>query len=345
MDRILISLLSILVIFGWSGIASFLYFVFLKKEIVQITYATLSTFTMLVVYYFYGLLGLLTLTGAVVSMICAGAMFWFDMSLQEIQDQANDMTKDKKEDGSVTPGGGGDNEDMVENTYLSVLIDNFYRRVGLTEEWIEYFKDRYQDLSKRFDAIIDTLYGVLVQLKELTQVIPIFSTIYSLVDYIWESVASFINSVISLKELSKMSRQMSNMGGNGSQSIDLSALEGLLGGLNSNSRSNSRSNSNDSIPIMPQTGLPQMGLPQMGLPNLGGFDLNQMAEIERNMTPQQKKQAEEAAMKMMNNMDFSQMGDMMSMFGMGPPPSTVRGNGNVRNPKVVGKNNRKNKRR
>jgi len=339
MDRILIAILAVLTALGFSGTATTLYLFWLWSGFVKTEWTTLSSVTALAIYWFYGLFGLIVLTGAVLSTVCALAMFWFDMSLQDIQEQAHDTVNDARPEDERTDRVDDSNqndENVSSITDFDKISHKICEQTGLTEEQAEayrlQFMERYDRASTAFDSTYETCAGAVTQLRELTDEIPLISIMYHYSDYVRKEIGTYIKAVLSLKELSKLSRQGFGQNPNGApdftalQNIDMGALLGGLEvmGMGGNSASTA-TEAAGSTPA-PTSGSRSAAppFPQMG--GFGGFDMSQMAALERNMTPQQKRQAEQAAMNMMQNFDLSQMGDMMSMFGgMGAPQQNTQG--------------------
>src|SRR6056297_827755 len=71
MDNLLIFFLAILTVFGFSGVATAIYFFWLWSGFVKTEWTTLSSFIALLSYWFYGLTGLIFMGGSVLTMICA----------------------------------------------------------------------------------------------------------------------------------------------------------------------------------------------------------------------------------------------------------------------------------
>jgi hypothetical protein len=341
MDNLLIFILATLTGFGFSGVATFLYFIWLCSGFVKTEWTTLSSFTALMVYWFYGLFGLVFLGGSVISTVCALAMFWFDMSLQDIQEKAHESVNEARPEDerkqlkpSVKPSGGDD-----DTTLLDMSREQFCQRTGMSDEEFEKRKQKYltayRGVADRFDGIYNVCYSGVLRARELTDEIPVITLFYYYFDLVRKEINTYIKAVLSLKELSKLSR--AGFGDpNGApdfsalQNIDIGALLGGLEamGMGGNAGNESTSDSTTSSETTstqsadtksapaPAFPFPPMG----GMGGMGGFDMSQMAELERIMTPEQKRQAEQAAMSMLQNFD---LGNMMSMFG--PPPSSQSG--------------------
>jgi hypothetical protein len=259
----------------------------------------------MIIYYLYGLIGLTVLSCATLSIVCSGAMFWFDMSLEDIQSQTNEITK---------------TDEITKTVDNAQLVESFYKKTGFTPLDMVLFKmkwlEKYELVSSYFNLVTDNLIKIFSKLRELTEIMPMFSNVYEYYDYVKELVNELIQSIFAFKQLSKLSRSMTLPSQNNNQpAFDLSALNGLFDNMTDNT-------SNDGN----------------GLNGLGGFDMSQMSDIEKNMTAEQKKQANDAAMNMLNNFDMS---NMMSMFGM-PQPNTnpTKSNANSK-PRINNKKNKK----
>ena len=341
MDKILIFILAALTAFNFSGVATFIYLIWLWTGFVKTEWITLSSFTALLVYWFYGLFGLVFLTGTLISSICALAMFWFDMSIQDLQEKAHDSVNEvRPEDEKVEA---SDDNVGDSTTLLDLTTEQVRRRTGLSEaefeEKMQEYLNKYQNVSERFNEFYETAYSSIVRARELTDEIPFIALAYYYFDYFWNELNTYCKAIISLKELSKLSR--AGFGDpNGQpdfsalQNIDMSALLGGLGAMgmgpdvaeNTGTLGSNQANSQSARNINPSN--PPLGgmtfPPMSGMGGMGGFDMSKMAELERTMTPAQKQQAEQAAMNMLQNFDMSQMGDMMSMFGgMGAPANNA----------------------
>lgn len=328
MDNLLIFIITFLTAIDFSGIATVLFFIWLWTGFVKIEWTTLSSFTVLLIYWIMGFFGLIILSGAVITTVCALAMFWFDMSLQDVQDRAKETVNDARPENERQNPDSTTAEEKKENidTLTDTLTSKLLTLVGITQENLnthyQKFSSKYSKISNLFNSLYTLCLMGLSRFRDLTNDVPIVSLGYYYFDMIQKEVTVYIKAIISLKELSKLSRAgfgdpNSTPDFSALQNIDMTALMGGLEAMGMGSTQQTSSNStntteNTNNTISNGTGQ-NRGFP--GLGNMGGFDMTQMAELERNMTPEQKRQAEKAAMNMMQNFDLNQMGDLMNMFG------------------------------
>jgi hypothetical protein len=327
MNRIIISALIALTAFNYSGIASFIYLIMLLSGFVDTNYASLSSFTALSIYFMHGLFGLFSLMASVILTMVSGIMFWFDMSLQDVQKKAIELNKhDAGTKNAGTKNAGTKNED-TKNAEAEIeigpyMLSSFLLKMGIDVESFDTVKntwfERYRAISNAFDNVTDIMYTGIQQFRALTIDVALFTHVYGAYDYMYDIMYSFINSVDTLKQMSSMSRDSMTQ----PNRFDLPLPQ--FGNMGKNKKASKNTNNQPFPGLGGMGGLGGLGgLSGLGgLGGLGGFDMKQMQEMENSMTPKQKEQAEQAARDMLGNFDLSQMGDMMSMFGMHPPPNS-----------------------
>lgn len=279
MDNLSVAFLVFLFMFSGSGLTTAVFLTMLLTKFADLTCFTLFSFSVLSVYFIYGFAGLLFIMLSTFTVITSGLMFWFDVSLLEMQDK---MTKELKLQNKLN-----DLDDNVEKltlveqkfaeleNYKLQTLNVFYKKTGLDDKKVAKLLENYKSLSMNFDNLVNVVYEYLLTFRKATENTVGLKELYKYCDY----VLIVKNGIINARTLHRMSREVQNP-----------------------TLSNNTNNNNDPFSMLGNFG------------NLGDLSqLNKQVEKELlNMSPAQKKQMDDMAKQMFGNIN---MDDMMGMFG------------------------------
>lgn len=212
-----------------------------------------------------GLIGLIATMITTFLLFISGLMYWYDVSLSELDDivkhdTINKINIEKKLECAQE----------IRNQYYDVLV----KKIGLSSLTIDRVIQYYNLCSVRFDNVLSFLHKFIINFRDLTADIFLLKHIY----YVYDSAYGCVDMISSLKTLHKLTKD-----------IQLP---------NVNTKTN---NGNNKI--------------FDNLPKLNFSDLmEQKTEIEKSMTKQQKKEADDMMNQLFNNLNFDNfMGMMQNM--------------------------------
>ena len=216
MDKLLVALLGFSFIFGNSGLTSAGLLALLFSGAVPLNHITLVSLTYLITYYFYGLYGLFYFMTASLSMITCGAMYWFELSVADIKQNANNLKFQANENSSEFTDSSKSTNLTEFDKKLAVLTDlkthginSFCQKSGLTPEHIVSLKGYYNVASTQFNMVCDVIYGYMCQFRETTKNIAVLTTIYYAYDQIWV----YKKNIETVRSLHKITKNMDSLMG------------------------------------------------------------------------------------------------------------------------------------
>lgn len=203
MDKLLIAILGFSFIFSGAGLTSAILLAILFSGAASLSHITLFSLTSLLTYYFYGFFGLFYVLMASLSLIACGAMYWFELSVDDMKQKAKELSLQEQSDPSTGPSE-LDKKLATFNEYKNTGLSSFCQRAGLTPERITLIKGYYASTSTRFDKICAVTYGYLCQFRETTKDIAGLKTIYHAYDQVWV----YKKNIETIRSLHKMTRNM-----------------------------------------------------------------------------------------------------------------------------------------
>lgn len=318
MDKLQIGLIGALIFLGHPHIAILLYAGLLASGTTSTNYATLSSFVGVLTYGLYGITGLLVSVFTTLALVCSGAMYWYDLSLEDIEKTALEQA-------------GKDDKSIVDPEAMSSLagqgVTFVCSKTGLTpaqiHNWYAMAVTYYNAASGHFDTFCDYGSWGITGLHGMTANLPGFILFYKYLALAYVRVLQCASAIQGLKQISKLGREISKP-----------PINDLVDDLDNELDSD--------VPIVSSSQRAFPGMPNMpgmpgGMPNMPGgmpFDMGQIQEFGKALTPEQRDEMSKAAMAMLGNIDMSQMaemfsamGDMGGMQGMSPgmPPSMPPG--------------------
>lgn len=224
MDKLLIAILGFSFIFSGAGLTSAALLAILFSGAATLDHITLISLTSLLTYYFYGFFGILYVIAAALSLIACGAMYWFELSVDDMKQKANELRLQEQSGTSDSQNLSDiDKKLAVLNEYKTKGLGSLCQRSGLTPERITTIKNYYNTSAKRFDSFCGVAYGYICQFRETTESIAGLKIIYQLYD----KILVYKKNLETIRSLHKMTRTMqSAMGGpmggpaGGNQSYD-----------------------------------------------------------------------------------------------------------------------------
>src|SRR5438874_2283508 len=100
MDRILFALIMCLFIFSGCGFASLALIAMLLFNRTELNYRTLSALTFLLTCHFYGIIGLFYIFIISLSFLLSAAMYWYEMSFEDIRHKLTEYDQQTFIDGN-----------------------------------------------------------------------------------------------------------------------------------------------------------------------------------------------------------------------------------------------------
>lgn len=282
MDKILIFFLCTLILCGYHYTATLVYAMWLATGFIGITWQNLMAFPLLYTYTVYGVFGLFSMLGCFAALFAACIMHMLKFDQTNQADRLDNIT-------SLVM--------YINNRYINRAYDTAY---PLIRPAYDRFYTKYVLCADGFDKLAcwvsETVYGFLCHFRSLTSETQYLSQLYAKYD----DAVLRVSSVASADYHSKM--------------IDLYMSNALEAELDAKDGVNI-----DNVDDLDESAEPttKSGMDSRTMnPDILNFDLSQLAEIERNMTPEQKKKADEdmsKIMKMFSNMDLG--GDLSKIFG------------------------------
>lgn len=184
------------------------------SKIILPDFITLSVYTILVTYYFYGLFGLIYLLGSTSVLILCGIMYWYELSPDDIKQHMIKYVESDPESVEV-------NKQITQyNQFVNKQISFVFQKIYLTESNLNtinryynhicsYFPmiNKYYTLtSSYYDNICSATYGYMKQLRIITSDIPIIKNIY----FVYDKLIVNIMNIETLRLFHKLSRNMQN---------------------------------------------------------------------------------------------------------------------------------------
>lgn len=318
MDRLIIALLIVLFFCGGSGLTSAGLLALIFGGVIDVTYATLSTVSVLLTYYICGLTGLFVVMFSSIALISSGCMYWYEMSFGDVKKMLQDMNKkgqasgekesrdkdsDKKKKESETDENESDDSKTQSfekrltefSEYKTKSVQAFYDKTGLTDQRLEKYKGYYLFVSTKFDSFCDASHYYLCQFRAATEEIAGLRELYSGYDKCLE----LKTNLEGLRSLHKLSRTM-----------QMPSAQSTASGSNSKSRESSGSQQKADPLAALFGGMGGSG----GMPGMGGMDFGELMKMNQQMESQlsslpadQRQQLDKMAMEMMGGM-FGNMG-------------------------------------
>ena len=312
MDRLQTSLIGFLLLTGHSYLATLLYGALLLAGIAPTHYVTLSSFCGVMTYAFYGVFGLLysALSFVLISTSCA--MYWYDVTLEDVSNKVLEQASATDTLGAAEVGEGTDEppntrRPVNRNTIYEDLTQFIESNTNITQDdinnWYDQFANYYGRASGYYDGFANFAISIMNMFYAATTGLPVFKDVYGYIAHYWTSITRLFYVIDGIKRVSKISRDLDNQLSSGARTVgDANSVDSVDEDLDDSvipTRSAAPSSSGPAFP----------GLSPMGM------DFEQMQKFEQSLTPQQRREMSEAAMKMMGNIDMTQMAGMMEAFG------------------------------
>jgi len=298
MDKILIFFLCTLILCGYHYTATIVYAVWLATGFIGVTWRNLTVFPLLYTYTVYGVFGLFSMLGCFIALFAACFMYMlkFDQSNPHDTNQTEQTNQTDRITSVVR---------YINNPHIDRAYDTMYPHL---KPAYDKFYIKYVICANGFNKLVcwvsDTVYGFLCHFRSLTSDMPYLSQLYAKYD----NTILQVSSVTSADYRSKM--------------LDLyvsNALEAELDAKDANHANHANHGADvDDIDDLDEPAEPTTkSINNWAMnPDMLKFDMAQLAELERNMTPEQRKKADEDMLKLMQmfgNMDAN--GDLSKMFG------------------------------
>jgi hypothetical protein len=292
MERLPLAILILSFIVSGAGLTTAEMLCYLLFGIASLNHVTLFSTLSLFTYYLYGFFGIMYVALSTLIFIACGLMYWFDMSLGDMQKKVMSIQKSSvispDTDKTVT-----DNSQISQDMELrlkqlqafkNTMIGSLCLKTGVTDDKINMIKNYYVLSSTKFDNFTDLLFTYIVRFRQITQDVMILKTIY----YIYDQIIIYTTLLKSFRKLSNMASNMSHV----------------------NNNSNQRQN-------QPQTNESDSDISENKQnPDINMFkSMSDFSEMGRHfattMTPEEKKLADDMAMHMMSGMGMGNLLDMM----------------------------------
>jgi len=264
MDRLLGALLTLLFVFYGTGSTCLGLMTTCITGMTTMNYRILFLITQLLTYYFYGFIGMFYVMMCSLSMIGCCAMYWFDMSPEDMKQKINEL-----KDGSPLTDSTSQRylfDDKVKRLieYKNNGVELFYKKTGLTADHVTKMRSSYIYVSQLFDKLCDMIYSCMCYVRKVTNDLVGFKTIY----YSYDRMCTFMENVENVRAMHMDSYAMQNtLTDTESQTNDKGKL-GLFGAMSPNDME----------------------------------EMELMQKQYQNMTPLQKKEEADKAMDMLKNM-------------------------------------------
>lgn len=355
MDKLSLTLLELLFVFGGSGLTATMLLFFLITGVVTLNCGTLFSLTTLFTYYFYGLFGLLyTMISSLSFLLCA-TMYWYELSFDDFKKSANNMREQTIKDLPQELEAEKINNDLddklqVLRKYLNkykVLGQTFVRdKLKLTDERIEKYQTSYKKISSKYDTVIDTLYNYLKKLRTLTENVPGFKFVYN----VYDEILQFKTLLESIRSMNKSMYNMPH-----ELQEDFNTTQQVKTPKNSTTSSSTETSTNISTDtetseesttattIKPSTSpknkdFNPLKSPIFTLPSENMNDLKELEEMQKKFNaipPDEKQKMDEMAMQLFGNMKLNDvitmMGGIEAMSGTTSSTSTTSGKNSSKN--------------
>jgi hypothetical protein len=323
MDRLSLTLLLLLFIFSGSGLTVATLLIYLFTGIATLDHVTLFSTSTLLTYYFYGLFGLMYLFGCVITIVVCGLMYWLEMSLDTIRQQANDMHNQANEIHIVNNNVNNTISDQTFDIdprikrfqkYGNDIVTLFRQKTRLTDEKITLIRNYYILMSSRFDIFTTWVIKYITRFRELTQDITGLKLAYYLIDKFF----LYKETIESYRTLHKVSRDLQSK---------FPYIHNQRAVSPTTIIDNTTDNTNNNINTPNIFNQTQSGDP------FGMFgDMIDIKNIQRqmeNITPEEKRIMDEMAMQM--------LGNMMNLGGLDTFPNNQKQPSNVNPSKKSGR--------
>jgi hypothetical protein len=234
-------------------------------------HVSLSLLFTTLTYNFYGFFGLIYFFISTFVLVLCGFMFWYEMSFNDCLGKLKEFVKEIEQKGTAEQTDQETDSFMINhrleqfNLMKAEGIKMFYHHTGLNEERIAVYVAQYNKYSSKMNNGVEFVCRGVKQFRTATNEIAGLRECYAFYDRIINSVNMFVQGVLSLRTLHRLSRQSS---GDLDKNTRGDPFAGLLGGMGQNG----------------------VG----GMPDL--------AELERNLTPEQKQQMDKMAEQMLGSL-------------------------------------------
>lgn len=323
MDNLSVTTLFLLFIFSGAGLTSAVLLTFLLTGVTALNYISIFGLVNLLTYYFYGFLGLIYTCLSSLALIVCGFMYWYEMSFDDIKNQANELKNKTKTNVQIQTSAQLDAQVDVQsktqsqidaklqslkekyNEYKTSSVAFIEKKLGLTNYHVQKLHSVYNKISTYYDKFILIACKYFERFKNITSNTPGLKQLYD----IYDKALEYKEIVESIRAMHKLSRNMQEM------QLNMFAQK-----ANSDTTPGNKANSDvftdlDKEPLINSgSGAATNNLP---IPSISG-DLKELENIQKkfnSMPLHEKQKMDEMAMQLFGNMKLNDMVDMMGGLG------------------------------